>query len=112
MGLLVCEGKSVRVCSREGAMVESTHVRVVGYIRCCCLLLAIGLLQWITLKRQLFPVLRKRRVKKSEVQVYRKCRMPELPGEQLIECTNCKEWYHLDACIDVASATCLDSSVP
>ena len=30
MGLLVCEGKSVRVCSREGAKVESTYVRVVG----------------------------------------------------------------------------------
>ena len=30
MGLLVHEGKSVRVCSCEGAKVESTHVRVVG----------------------------------------------------------------------------------
>ena len=40
-------------------------------------------------KMKMFPVLRKRRVKKSavktteEVQVYCKCRMPELPGEQL-----------------------------
>ena len=67
---------------------------------------------------KMFPVLRKRRVKKSavktteEVQVYCKCRMPELPGEQLIECTNCKEWYHVDTCIDVPPTTCLDSSVP
>ena len=30
MGLLVREGKSVRVCSCEGAKVESTRVRVVG----------------------------------------------------------------------------------
>ena len=30
MGLLVREGKLARVCSHEGAMVESTHVRVVG----------------------------------------------------------------------------------
>ena len=67
---------------------------------------------------KMFPVLRKRRVKKSavktteEVQVYCKCRMPELPGEQLIECTNCKEWYHLDTYIAVPPTTCLDSSVP
>ena len=67
---------------------------------------------------KMFPVLRKRRVKKSavktteEVQVYCKCRMPELPGEQLIKCTNCKEWYHVDTCIDVPPTTCLDSSVP
>ena len=42
---------------------------------------------------EMFPVLRKWRVKKSavktakEVPVYCKCRMPELPGEKLIECT-------------------------
>ena len=30
MGQLVREGKSVRVCSHEGAKVESTHIRVVG----------------------------------------------------------------------------------
>ena len=52
----------------------------------------------------MFPVLRKRRVKKSvvkttkEVQVYCKCRKPELPGEQLNVLANCKEWYHLDTC--------------
>ena len=37
----------------------------------------------------------------EKVQVYCKCRMPELSGEQLMECTNCTEWYHLDTCIDV-----------
>ena len=64
---------------------------------------------------KMFPVLRKRRVKTSavktteEVQVYCKLRIPELTGEQLIECTNCKEWYHLDTCIDVPPTT---SSVP
>ena len=30
------------------------------------------------------------------VPVYCKCRMPEMSGEHLIECTNCKEWYHID----------------
>ena len=67
---------------------------------------------------KMFPVLRKRRVKKiavkttEEVPVYCKCRMPELPGEKLIECTNCKEWYHLDTCVNVPPTTCLDSSEP
>ena len=50
-------------------------------------------------KMEMFPVIRKRRVKNSTVKateavpVYCKCRMPEMPGEHLIECTNCKEWY-------------------
>ena len=55
MGLLVRERKSVRVCSREGTKVESTHVRVVGlsvFFRYCCLLLAVESLQWITSKRR------------------------------------------------------------
>ena len=40
----------------------------------------------------MFPVIRKRGVKKSsmksteQVPVYCKCRMPELPGERMIEC--------------------------
>ena len=67
---------------------------------------------------KMFPVLRKQRVKKiavkttEEVPVYCKCRMPELPGEKLIECTNCKKWYHLDTCVNVPPTTCLDSSEP
>ena len=36
----------------------------------------------------------------------------EKPESELIECTNCNEWYHLDTCIDVPPTTCLDSSVP
>ena len=40
---------------------------------------------------KMFPVLRKWRVKKSAVKtavpVYCKYRIPELPGEKLIECT-------------------------
>ena len=53
---------------------------------------------------EMFPVSRKRRMKKSlvksteEIPVYCKCRMPELPGDHMIECTACKEWYHLDTC--------------
>ena len=58
-------------------------------------------------KMQMFLVIKKQRVKKSSVKttevipVYCKCRMPELPGEHLIECTNCKEWYHLNTGISV-----------
>ena len=58
-------------------------------------------------KMQMFPVIKKRRTKTSSVKktqavpVYCKCRMPELPNENMIECTNCKEWYHLDTCISV-----------
>ena len=56
-------------------------------------------------KMEMFPVIRKRRVKNSRVKateavpVYCKCRMPEMPGEHLIEFTNCKEWYHIDTCV-------------
>ena len=50
-------------------------------------------------KMEMFPVIRQGRVKNSTVKateavpVYCKCRMPEMPGEHLIECTKCKEWY-------------------
>ena len=76
---------------------------------------------WQCLERgemRMFPVIRKRRVKKSavksteQVPVYCKCRMPELPGERMIECTDCKEWYHLDSCVVVPPATHIDNSVP
>ncbi len=57
---------------------------------------------WRCLERgemQMFPVLRKHSVKKSsvkEVAVYCKCRMP---CDHMIECTKCKEWFHIDTCV-------------
>ena len=66
----------------------------------------------------MFPVNRKRRVKKSpvktsdEVPVYCKCRMPEQPGDSMIECTVCKEWYHLDPCVIVSPSARADKSAP
>ena len=108
----------LRQCFEDGMM--KMFLRLVSYVE-VALIKFHGLhtkvvCPWCSLASAV--CLQKWRVKKSavktteEVQVYCKCRMPELPGEQLIECTNCKEWYHLDACIDVAPATCLDSSVP
>ena len=57
-----------------------------------------------------FPVKRVRHSKQSvkrteEVQVYCKCRMPELPGSRWIECSKCGGWYHLDTCVHVANNT-------
>ena len=48
----------------------------------------------------MFPVLRRCRIKKDMVRavqklsVYCKCRMPQME-RQMIECSKCKEWYHL-----------------
>jgi len=67
---------------------------------------------------EMFPVSRKRRMKKSlvksteEIPVYCKCRMPELPGDHMIECTACKEWYHLDTCVFVSPSARVDKSAP
>ena len=69
---------------------------------------------------EMFPVNRKHRVKKSlvksteEIPVYCNCRMPELPGDHMIEfeCTACKEWYHLDICVFVSPSARVDKSAP
>ena len=58
----------------------------------------------------MFPVKRRRRMKKSsvrafeEVKIYCKCRMPELPGHEMIQCITCKEWFHIDTCISVPNS--------
>ena len=65
-------------------------------------------------KMQMFPLTRKRRLKKSMVKsvqrvpVFCNCRMPAM-GECMIECSTCKEWYHV-SCVN-ASSTVLDSSI-
>ena len=39
------------------------------------------------------------------------CRMPEITGVPMVECSNCNEWYHL-SCIDVPSEVLLNESLP
>ena len=64
-------------------------------------------------KMGMFPVAQKRRPKKSRVKsiqqvpVFCSCRMPEI-GECMIECTNCKQWYHV-SCVN-ACTTVLNCS--
>ena len=60
------------------------------------------------IKRQMsmFPVKRSRHSQVSakrteEVPVYCKCRMPELPGLQWIQCSKCGGWYHVETCVRV-----------
>lgn len=55
----------------------------------------------------MFPVKQIRHSKLSvkyieEVPVYCKCRMPELPGCNWIECSKCKGWYHIGTCVSVS----------
>ena len=64
---------------------------------------------------QMFPKLRERRgatrVKvKDDIQVFCTCRMPELPGIEMVECCQCKEWYHVP-CIRVPQAAMEDKRV-
>ena len=30
------------------------------------------------------------------IRIYCKCRMPELPGSTMIQCSSCKTWHHVD----------------
>jgi hypothetical protein len=66
-------------------------------------------------KLQMFPTLRERRsatrVKvKDDIHVFCACRMPELPGVEMVECCRCKEWYHVP-CIQVPQAALEDKKV-
>ena len=54
----------------------------------------------------MFPVhLRRRnenRVKTIKtIDVYCTCRMPELSDAEMIQCSRCREWYHIDFCFNV-----------
>ena len=57
-------------------------------------------------KLTMFPVKKTRRiadkVKKIEtVPVYCTCRMPQVPGQNWIQCSACKEWFHMGVCVEV-----------
>ena len=53
-----------------------------------------------------FPVMRKRR-RANKVKVlstvprYCSCRMPEQCGCTMIQCSTCKEWFHVEHCVTV-----------
>ena len=54
----------------------------------------------------MFPIGRTRRsenkVKATKmIAVYCFCRMPELPRSEMIQCADCKEWFHIDFCVTV-----------
>ena len=55
----------------------------------------------------LFPVKRTRRGEgkvKSEdsIEVFCECRMPPLPGVDMVQCSSCEEWFHV-SCVSVPS---------
>ena len=49
-------------------------------------------------KMDLFPVLKTQRVemkiKCEDFIVYCKCRMPEIVGVDMVQCSKCSEWFH------------------
>ena len=62
-----------------------------------------------------FPLLKKRcagrKVKHTEtISVYCLCRMPEAQDQDMVECSNCLEWYHIDCVIEPVPTAALDNS--
>ena len=56
----------------------------------------------------LFPVKKTRRAEgrvKSEdsIEVFCDCRMPQLPSVDMIQCSTCNEWFHVNLCVQVPS---------
>ena len=56
----------------------------------------------------LFPVKKTRRAEgkvKSEdsIELFCNCRMPQLPGVDMIQCSTCSEWFHVNLCVHVPS---------
>ena len=55
---------------------------------------------------EMFPIDRNRRSKNKvkatkTIAVYCSCRMPELLGSEMIQCADCKDWFHIGFCITV-----------
>ena len=68
-----------------------------------------------TWKMELFPVLKTRRAEmkiKCEdfIEVYCKCRMPEIVGVDMVQCGKCSEWFHVH-CVHVPSKVMEESNV-
>lgn len=54
----------------------------------------------------MFPVKKTRRVldrvkSKDLIEIFCICRMPQIPGIEMIECSKCKSWYHVPMCVQV-----------
>lgn len=64
---------------------------------------------WTCLKNKkmlMFPVIKERRNKQKikatqQIPIFCLCRLPAMTGIQMIECTNCKVWYHTEVCVKV-----------
>ena len=55
---------------------------------------------------EMFPIDRNRQSKNKvkatkTIAVYCSCRMPELPGSEMIQCGGCKDWFLIGFCITV-----------
>ena len=53
-----------------------------------------------------FPIKKTRRTELkvkniTGLHVHCMCRMPEIPGSTMIQCSTCKMWYHVDLCVSV-----------
>ena len=63
-----------------------------------------------------FPTRRIGRITKSTAtftfQVHCKCRMPELPGDKIIQCNECLECFHVGLCIHVPDKVLYKKSLP
>ena len=61
-------------------------------------------------KIEMFPVLRRRRVKDGMVRAMQRisvhctCRMPKM-NNKMIKCSLCEEWFHLSTCVTVPAST-------
>lgn len=64
---------------------------------------------WNCLRNQnmsMFPVIKERRGKQKvkstqQIPLYCSCRLPDISGIRLIECSKCKTWYHTNICVPV-----------
>ena len=64
---------------------------------------------WNCLRNQkisMFPVIKERRRKQKvkctqQIPLYCSCRLPDISGIKLIECSKCKTWYHTNICVPV-----------
>lgn len=62
-----------------------------------------------------FPLLKMRRASKKvkyteTISVYCLCRMPEVQDRDMVECSNCLEWFHVDCLVQPVPTAALDNS--
>ena len=57
-----------------------------------------------------FPIQKAQRMRRKikstySVPVFCTCRLPEKSGCTMMECSDCKEWFHVGVCVNVDSST-------